>query len=374
MRTVLQAGLAGVFAVILAPAGAQSSPPRDEVVARSLLPRAVKKNVAALSGATRSTQQERLDRARELLRAGRISGDPRTLGYAEAMLAGLADDDEVLVLRATIEQSRHRFSQARALLDRVLVRSAHPQALLTRATIATVSGDYADAASDCAALRPLHSEAAALCSANVGAVSGEAQRAEQIVAILVRRTDGELQAWALALQGQLAEQRGDATAAAAAYRAALALGEDLTTRLALADLLLARGQVDQASVLLRDAPAADGVLLRRWLATRAGGGADPALEAQLTQRFGDAAARGELLHAREAARFALARGDAAAALRMARDNWRVQREPGDLIVLAHAAHAARDRAARSEVEAWLQRTGLTDVRVRRALDGLAATT
>ncbi len=349
-----------------------AAPSRDTVVARNLLPRSAKQAVALLStrGDTRGdeSQATRLTRVRTLLQAGRASGDTRTLGLAEATLAGAADDDEVRVLRATIEQSRHRFAAARTLLDRVLqTQPRHPQALLTRATIGAVTGDYTIAVADCRTLREVHVDAAAICGAQVDALTGGQQRAAQVLAVAEQRTDGALLAWTMALQGQLAEQRGDARAAVAAYRASLQQADDLSTRLALADVLLVERAFAALDDVLRDAPPADGVLLRRWLAERAQGHSADALQAQLAQRFAEAEQRGELLHAREAALFALARGDTRQALRWAQQNWQAQREPADLVVLARAARAAGDRAVEREVAEWLQRTRLSDVRIARAL-------
>ena len=72
-------------------------PARDEVVETQLLPRAVKQPVQRLDSvkldAAKPPEEpkQRIDIARRLIQAGRASGDPRTLGYAEAQLAGLPD-------------------------------------------------------------------------------------------------------------------------------------------------------------------------------------------------------------------------------------------------------------------------------------------
>jgi len=354
---------------LLLPAGtAIAQPARDEVVARNLLSPSVKQTIAALAAQSGAGQSERISRARALISEGRTTGDPRTLGYAEAVLARAEPDDSVLVLRATIEQSRHRFSDARALLDRVLARNPHDaQALLTRSTIGVVTGDYASATTDCRALAAVHVEAGAICLAQVELVSGDVDRAGRTLSLAVRRSEGPLLAWAFALQGQLFEQQGAARSAIVAYRNALQISDDLVTRLNLADALLSDSQFAAVEQLLRDAPAADGALLRRWIGGRASGRSDPALEARLSQRFSEAQARGELLHAREAAMFALARGEPREALDLARVNWRSQREPADIIVFAQAARAADDRAALAELKAWVRRAGMRDVRVERAL-------
>jgi hypothetical protein len=359
---------------------AQVTPARDTIVATQLLPRSVKASLRKQANDA-LTPAQRLAQAQRMIEAGRASGDPRTLGYAEALLAPWPADSadaplQALVLRATIEGSRHRFEAARQLLDRVLAREpAHAQALLTRATIGQVTGDYAAARADCMALRAFSADVAAICNAGVDALTGHNERALGMLAIAIERTSKDqnnrgLHGWALALQAQLFEARGEARAADTAYRAALASADDLVTRLAYVDLLLARQQIAAAAELLQDAPETDGVLLRQWLIARAqGSDAAGSLAERLQARIAAATARGALVHAREAALFALERGDAAEALQRAQENWRAQREPADLWLLARAARAAGDGAALEQARAWTQRTGLVDARIARALQG-----
>ncbi|HXF45553.1 MAG TPA: hypothetical protein VNK91_05485, partial [Burkholderiaceae bacterium] len=190
--------------------------------------------------------------------------------------------------------------------------------------------------------------------------------------VAVQRTDGGLRAWALALLAQCYEQRGERAQADAAYRAALAAGDDLVTRLAYADFLLAQGALDAARAVLADLPAADGVLLRRWRVARSAGGNATALETALAARLREAQLRADgsaLLHARDWAAFELERGNAAAALQLARSNWDAQREIEDLLLLTRAAAASGDRAALAEVRAWIEKTGLQDVRLAALLAG-----
>ena len=56
-------------------------------------------------------------------------------------------------------------------------------------------------------------------------------------------------------------------------------------------------------------------------------------------------------------------GDAARALALARANVALQREPLDLLLLARAAKAAGDRAARDELAALVRGMGLRDARI-----------
>jgi tetratricopeptide (TPR) repeat protein len=341
--------------------------PRDAVVETQLAPRAVKAHVQRALLSPAPPPAARIAQARTLVEASRADGDPRLLGYAEALLADL-DDADALVLRATIEQSRHRFDAALALLDRVVRREpAHLQARLTRATIAQVRGDYASARADCDAIVPVAAAVAAICTAAVDALTGRQAQALAVLESLAARGPLPLRGWALSLAGEVHERSGALDAAARAFSQSLAHGDDLYTRLALADAWLALGRPQQARAVLADAPQTDAVLLRRWRIARRSGEDATALAARLAERFATATARGELLHAREAGWFALERGDAALALRHARDNWAAQREPGDALLLAMAARAAGDAAALGEVRVWLARTGLRDVRIERAV-------
>lgn len=368
-----------------APSGA-SVPPRDAVVETRLLPRAVKASVQRLAAAQASPApasalplSASLATVHRLLDEGRASGDPRTLGYAESVLARWPAQDasaplEVLVLRAAMEQRRHRFGEATTLLDRVLARDpAHAQARLTRASIAQVRGSYAEAAADCAALTKQHAQIAAICTALNDAMTGREAQSAVALEAAAARTQGAVRAWALGARAQVAEQRGEPTVAAAAYRAALSVDDDLGTRLAYADLLIAQRDWSQAADLLKDAPPADGVLLRRWQVARARGTAEaPALQAQLEARFIEAQARGDLLHAREAAQFALDLGDPSRALQLAQLNWRSQREAADLLLLARAARASADAAALRDLRDWVARTGFRDQRLAAVLQGAPA--
>jgi Tfp pilus assembly protein PilF len=371
--------LAAVAAFMAAAAAgaAPATPARDTVVETRLAAPAVKATLRSMGAraADSADTQPRLMQAQRLIEASRSSGDLRLLGYAQALLADWPAQSantpvDALVLQATIAQSRHEFDAARTLLDRALARAPrHAQARLTRATLAQVQGDHDLARRDCLALTASNADAAAVCVAAVDAATG-ADRAATAALQSVIDSGSMLRGWALATLGDLQLQRGETDAAARSYRAALREGDDPNTRALLADALLAGADAAAAADAVRDAPATDGVLLRRWLAARRLGDAAEAdrLRAELAQRFATARARSELLHTREAAWFELEAGRPGPALADARENWRVQREATDLWLLARAARAAGDRATLDEAAAWVKRTGLNDVRVRRELE------
>jgi hypothetical protein len=71
--------------------------------------------------------------------------------------------------------------------------------------------------------------------------------------------------------------------------------------------------------------------------------------------------RSDSVQQREQARFALVlRGDTAAAVRLAKLNWAVQKEPADLRSLAQAAAASGDPEARAIVRTWLKTSAIED--------------
>jgi len=317
--------------------------------------------------------------ARRAIEAARATGDPRFLGQAQAALAPwwTAGDAPatILVLRATLKQSTHDFDGALADLDRILAaRPTDGQALLTRATVLTVQGRYAEAERDCARLVPIALElVAAACSAGPASLSGAAAPAYRtLMRALARNSmaDPGLQAWACTLAAEIAARRGESADAEAHFRTALALDRrDAYLRAAYADYLLDRRRAAEVVPLLRDETKNDALLLRLVLAeaTLAGQAPDArstfiAHREELAARFDAARRRGDSVHRREEARYALAlEGDVQRSLSLARANWAVQREPADLRILAEAAKAAGDTTALAGIDGWIAAHQLEDV-------------
>lgn len=315
--------------------------------------------------------------ARRYFALAQAEGDPRYVGYAEAALAPWRGDAaapaQVLLLRALLRQYRHDFDGA--LADLALALQRDPQlaeARAWRAALHMVRADYAAAARECAALAafddPLQAEG---CSAYVEAATGGTRPAyARLGAALERspRSDPGQRLWVLTRLAEMAARLGDAAAAERHFRAALALGRDDNFLLAAyADFLLERGRPREAVALLQDWARADTLLLRLALAEKALGTPAAERHAQaLGERFAAAAQRGERLHLAEEARYLLElRGDAAAALAAAAENWKSQREPRDALVFLQAARAAGDKAAAAPALDWLARSGFEDERLRR---------
>jgi lipopolysaccharide biosynthesis regulator YciM len=312
---------------------------------------ALRKRVRAYWATARPAAGITLALAEDLLRLARTTGDPRYAGHAEGVLARLAvASPRAHVLRAFILQTRHDFVAARGALAAAL--SADPRdarAWLLRATIERVQADYGAAARSCARLANLADKLiATTCAASVAAVTGHADIAYAALSgALAESADAEpdVRAWAYSVLADCARARGELSLAETAYRSALAASADnVAIRLAFADLLLDLARAHEVSALLADFVRHDGALLRLALAAHARADETaPQLIAAMGRRVASATARGDRLHLNEAARYAgeLA-GDAQAALRFARENWSLQREPRDARVLLEAALRARD--------------------------------
>jgi hypothetical protein len=312
------------------------------------------------------------------MRASRIEGDPRFLGYAQATLRPWWSNPRaptaVLLLRATILQTSHQFDAAVADLNTVLGREpGNAQALLTRATVLTVQGRYDPARADCLRVGASAPRIyAAICTAAIDAMTGrDGVARESIAAALTSpRVDAAARGWGETLLGEIAHRLGDGDAEVH-FQAALAADDsDLYALAAYADWLLDQRRAADVVALLRARTRIDILLLRLAIAQRELGLAEAATTTEtLRARFDASHARGDTVHLRENARFELAlRGDAAAALRYALDNQRVQHEAADLRILAEAASAAGDPRALAMARRWADDTKIDYVAVRLIIE------
>ncbi len=418
----IASGLAGlsamawsVGALALAPAAASSDlqfPVRDDQVVEHLpthVGDAAQRRAARAAERAQQTQLREhpdelglaLKAANDALARGRLRGDPRELGVAQAALApwwSRADaPPEVRLVRATALQSQHFFDAALVELDAILAMPGgvslpiRAQAELTRSGVLQVLGRFADAEAGCrrlvgadyfelgASVR-LNGQA---CLAELSSLQGHADTAAATLARLAGAPDtasaatlagGAAPGWLTLMRAELAQRRGD-PAAGALFAAALAANGDVYTQCAYADWLLDQHRAAEVVALLKGHEAADPVLLRIALAYRQLHGTAHPLTADATRTLGDrydaALLRGDKSHGREQSRYELdLRGNPHAALAYATTNWAVQHEPADEVVLARAAHAAHRDTAAAPLWNFLRDTGGRDVRL--AVGGPAA--
>ena len=306
----------------------------------------------------------------------RATGDLRFLGYAEAVLGPWVEPGKdvpaALVLLATLQQSRHEFAQSLRTLDRSLAaRPRDPQAWLTRATVLRVMGRYPEAEASCRKFaEQTDATLGAICRESVlglhGALATAYAALEQLSPQGLAAPE---RAWRDSELGEMAVRLGNDAAAERWFRDGLVqTPADFYVRAAYADLLLRHARAREALTLLQGGESIEPLLLRIAIAQKQLH--DPGLavsRARLGAAFSAEAARGEAIHRRELARYLLeVEGRPRDALAEALQNWQLQREPDDALVLVDAARAAGSPASAAPALDFLAAQGLRDARLARA--------
>jgi predicted Zn-dependent protease len=337
-------------------------PARDDIVLQTV-PSFSDPRVRALDALRRQLAEQPRDQQRAVklsegyLDYGRDTGDARYLGRAQAVIAPwLALSPApipVLLVHATILQSRHDFDQARAQLQSILLRDGdNAQAWLTLASVELVQGQLSAARRACAHLLESSDQLVpAACLSSLNAVNGHADNAYQVLSLMWPQARAESEAVQSWLQGILADSAkylGTPLAADQHFRAALQLSPGDNFLLAdYGDFLLDEGRAQQALDLVKDYPQSDTSFLRQVYAEQILGVPQAAADAaQMASRFAALETRGTYAYRREEAGFALrVQHQPMRALQLALENWTVQRAPEDMQVLLAAALAAGQPAA-----------------------------
>ena len=323
--------------------------------------------------------------ARRYFDLASAEGDPRYVGYAEAVIQPLSKratpDASVLLIRALLRQYRHEFAPALADLDAVLkLEPQNTEAMLWQFALHLVQADYARARTSCANAAPHATRlSATACTAVIDSINGKSRDAYAALSAAMARyptPDVEYRQWAMTRQGEMALRFGDRKLAEKHFKEAIATGfTDGFVLAAYADLLLEDKRAAEVIALLKRWVASDILLLRLAIAAEAAGAPEAANHLKaLAERFAAAALRGDKLHQQEEARFELElRHDAARALVHAADNWKRQREPRDALVLMQAALAAGKPEAAKPALDWMSRTGYEEARYRALAKALGDT-
>lgn len=309
-------------------------------------------------------------------------GDPRYVGYADAVLAPFAPHmtADLLLVRGQLRQYRHQFDDALADFAQALkLNPALAQAQAWRGAIFLVQANYPQAQQTCTALSKLgRSGLAGACLGLLQAYTGQLRAAQATLQQALRDSPyPESQLWLQTRLGEVAQWRGHTSAAEGHFRAALALGlEDGYLLAAWSDFLLDTNRPDEVVKWLANWEASDGLLLRLAEAETALKLPAAAKHVQaIADRFAAARLRGDVTHRAEEARFELRlRSQPDVALQLAQANYQVQREPRDARVLLEAALAARQPASAQAVLDWLRSSGFEDLRLRSLAQALTGHT
>jgi tetratricopeptide (TPR) repeat protein len=307
------------------------------------------------------------------IQQSRLRGDLRYLGYAQAVLAPWVNQEppvpDVLVLQATLQQSRHEFSASLSMLERALsVRPDDPQALLIQATVLRVLGRYREAGAACEQFsRLVEPRLGAICTQSLSGLNGHLESA--YTALTQVSSQGWLsseKSWLYSELGEMAVRLGRDDEAERWFQQDLILAPaDFYVRAAYADLLLRQGRPGEVLSLLQGRESFEPLLLRIAIAERRLHDARLAQSrARLDAAFAAEEQRGEAVHRREQARFLLEVEDQPTlSLAAALKNWAVQREPEDVLVLVSAARAAGNPAAAQPALDFVHAAAQSDVRV-----------
>ena len=372
LATVLGLALSGAVA-------AAPHTPRSDAEILAEVPPGTAHVAAPALNLTRNRLDVALPLAQFYITRSRATGDLRFLGYAEATLAPWLNSSPVLpavlVLHATILQSRHSFDASLKELDRALATQPdNPQAWLTRATVLRVSGRYDEALASCAHLEKLADAAVTtLCKESLRSLTGHLESAYTTVASLPSRSlPDEVRAWRYSELGEMAERLGRDTEAEHWFSEGLQYaGDDFYTRTAYADLLLRQGRDADTLRLLGDYRSMEPMLLRVAIAEKHTDDSQAIkTDTFLSNAFAVEEQRGDAVHRREQARFLLdVERHPAQALAAAQENWRVQREPDDVLILLRAAQAAHRPDIAAPALEFLRRERLQDTRLNPYIAG-----
>ena len=375
----------GALLLLMQGALASAAPriPDSDSQVLAQLPAGVRHTSASTLEMSRSRIDIALPLARFYITQARASGDLRYLGYAEGMLSPWVHRSPAvpaaLVLDATVLQSRHAFDAALTELDRALqLQPDDAQAWLTRATVLRVLGRYDEAIISCSHLQAqAGADIASLCEQSQRALMGHLATAYATLSSMpAQALPVQALAWRDSELGEMAERLGDDAAAERWLREGLQIApRDFYMRTACADLLLRQHRATETLSLLSGYEAIEPMLLRIAMAQAML--ADPALtrsRAMLESAFALEQQRGEAVHRREQARFLLdLQQQPQAALAAAQQNWAVQREPDDILILLRAAEAAHRPDAAAPALQFVREHALEDARLAAYLRPGAAT-
>jgi tetratricopeptide (TPR) repeat protein len=231
-------------------------------------------------------------------------------------------------------------------------------------------GRYAEAGLACQQFsRRVEPRLGALCTQSLRGLTGDLESAYE--ALKQISSQGWLNAeksWLYSELGEMAVRLGRDDDAQQWFQRDLNLvPTDFYVRAAFADLLLRQRRPAEVLALLKGQESFEPLLLRIAIAQKHLD--DPGLalsSARLRTALSAELQRGEAVHRREQARFLLEVEDQPKlSLGAALENWAVQREPDDVLVLVNAAKAAGSPAAAEPALTFARIQGQTDVRALR---------
>ena len=313
-------------------------------------------------------------------------GDPRWLGNAKAILQPWWSADghaaDTLYARALIRQGLHDFDGALGDLTAAISKDdSRPEFRAWRFAIYMVKADTPKARQECDGLGQRFGDAEKLsCQAVLLYRSGNPSQAIKALDSLVKHPD---------YQGRFAKEwlafhRGEARRVAGDSRGAKEIWTDYlkgerqphVLRLALIELLNQQQDFASAWRLNEKTPRSDALLTQAIISAQALKHPQTnALRDEFALRLAQQSSRGDFVNERPIILYWLdVVGNGDAALRMALESWKTQREPADAVLLARAALVSRKPQAALALLQWQQDTGYRSPDIDRLLQSIRAST
>jgi tetratricopeptide (TPR) repeat protein len=324
-------------------------------------------------------------KAAQLITLGRQQSDPRYFGHAQAEIQPwwnlINPPDDILLIRATLKQNQHQYLDAIQDLEKLTQRSPkNSQAWLTLGTIQMIQGDYSQAKQSCAALARSHvSWLATLCFGQVMALTGKAEQGYNIIHLLLKQhadsdsTDKDLinQQWLHTLLAEISLRQGKKSQAVSHFKFALSIPQrDPYLLKVYSEFLRSNGEAIKVLSLLEKETQDDALLLELVLAAKQTKNKQrlDIYRHEFNERLLAAQMRGDTLHQREHATFLLEIvKDKKRALALAKNNWRIQKEPADMRLLLAAAISNGDHQTTTEIIQWKNTQKLQDSQLQMML-------
>ncbi|WP_416397047.1 tetratricopeptide repeat protein [Allohahella sp. A8] len=329
----------------------------------------------------------------EAISKGDDQRDPRYYGYAEGMvrqrLQHHAEDVALLLTLADLLQKQHAFDEARRIYEQVIeLAPANPQAYLSSAMLARQRGDFKQMERFCKQLvTRTTAEIAAICLFTAQGLQGRLESSYQRLSVLFDRPLlPVILGWALQEAAEMAQRLGRYEQAEAHWGAALEVSKGSVPPAellaAIADYYRHRQQPSEIITLLTNETEMPALAMRLAaaeiaLATASNNNPD-ALRASWIERLQPWlelwTVRGEQSHGGELAFYLFAvKGDAAAALAPAFEQWSERKEPQDTLLLLEIiasleVESEESRQSLRAVQAWQRQSAYEDQRLLSLLE------
>lgn len=310
--------------------------------------------------------------AREAFLVGLTEGDLRWFGTAKAALLPWWHEPSLTAqghfMRGLVKQGFHDFEGGLADINAAIALDGNRAELWSwRFAIHLLWADMAAARADCDALgQRAGADEGRACLAVLAYRTGRAPAAVAELKKLVALPDfqnGSAQDWLRFHLGEAQRTAGQYDAAQATWAEHLAQRpRSHGVRLALVELLNARGQHAQAKRWATTPAPTDALLVQQLLASQALADADALrLARQVEDRMAAQALRQDTLIERPKMVYLIQLGrNVAAGLALAQENWAAQKEPPDALLLVEAALKLDRPQAAAPVLDWMAQTGYTD--------------